>query len=296
MDRKPHSWAGAFQWMLAPALLLMAVFFVWPLAQAVWMSLFDYRHSLYEPTFAGLSNYIALFTSAEFGQAVWNTLLFAGVMLPPMVVLPLLMALLLNGGGPWLEAARTVVYIPVITSMVVVGLAWKWLYAREGLLNQWLTSVSGGWIPPLDWLTSPTVALVAVAIVVVWKGLAYYMMMYLSQLQGIPKDVYEAASLDGATRWQQHWFVTLPYLRPIGAFVLLISTIGTLKLFTEIYVLTNGGPLNATLTWVYFVYRKAFEYLDLGTACAAGLLLMLALGGLSWFQWRVSKAGDEVAT
>ncbi len=216
-------------------------------------------------------------------------------MLPPMAILPLLMALLLNGRGALLETARTVLYIPVITSMVVVGLTWKWLYAREGLLNQWLTTLSGGFIPAMDWLTSPTVALVAVAVVVVWKGLAYYMMMYLSQLQGIPNDVYEAASLDGANRWQQHWYVTLPYLRPIGAFVLLISTIGTLKLFTEIYVLTNGGPLNATVTWVYFVYQKAFEYLDLGTACAAGLLLMLALGGLSWFQWWVSQAGEEVA-
>jgi putative chitobiose transport system permease protein len=278
-----------------PALLLMAVFFLWPLTQAVWMSLFDYRHSLDAPTFTGLGNYVALCNSAEFGQAVWNTVLFALVMLPPMVVVPLLMALLLNGRGPWLEAARTVVYIPVITSMVVVGLAWKWLYAREGLLNKGLSALWGSALPPIDWLTSPSVALIAVAAVVIWKGLAYYMMMYLSQLQGIPKEVYEAASLDGANRWQQHWYVTLPYLRPIGAFVLLISTIGTLKLFTEIYVLT-GGPLNATLTWVYFVYRKAFEYLDLGTACAAGLLLMLALGGLSWFQWWASKAGDEVAS
>ncbi|MFN8614305.1 MAG: sugar ABC transporter permease [Vampirovibrionales bacterium] len=283
----------ALLWMLAPALVLMAVFFVWPLGQAAWMSTLDYRLSLSQPTFVGWHNYAALLQNSEFLTAVVNTLAMGALMLPPMVVVPLLMALLLNGTSWPFQLARTVVYIPVITSMVVVGLAWKWLYAREGLINQWLHSALG-W-PPIDWLVSTQWALGAVAVVVVWKGLAYYMMMYLSQLQGIPTEVYEAARLDGASVWRQHWHITVPYLRPMGAFVLLISTIGTLKLFTEIYVLTNGGPLNATLTWVYFVYRRAFEYLDLGTACAAGLLLMVALAGLSWCQWQWSRADDEVA-
>lgn len=272
---------------------LMLLFFVLPLLMAFGISLSDYSGDIYHPVFIGWNNYSGLMASAPFRDAVKNTLVFLLGVTPALVALPIPLALLVNGELKGLALFRSLIYLPVVISMVVVGIAWRWLYADDGLLN-WMLSQFG--LPKAGWLISPDLALFSVMIVVVWKGLAYYMMMYLAHLQTLSRELYEAAEIDGAGFWRKHWHVTLPHLRPSMAMVAIISTIGSLKVFTEIYVMTHGGPVGATRTWVYFIYERAFENLDLGVASAAGILLMLALLLFSLLEIRLSAARDPLKT
>ena len=173
----------------------------------------------------------------------------------------------------------------------MVGIAWQWLLDSQGLVNYLLSFVG---IQPVGWLVNPDIALWAVAMVIVWRGLGYYMMMYLAQLQTLDKELYQAAEVDGATGWRRHWHITLPHLQPTMAMVAILSTIASLKIFAEIYVMTRGGPAGATRTLVYDLYERAFESLDLGMACAIGVVLMLILLGLSLVQLRVfGEAGSN---
>ena len=268
----------------------MGLFYFVPVLGALWMSFQDSRADLYAPQWVGLANYARLMTHPEFQHTLQTTVVFVAGVVPAMVSLPIAMALLVNGQAPGLSVVRVLLYLPVVVSMVVAGITWKWLLADEGLMNAGLQALG---LPSVPWLLDPTWALLSVMIVVVWKGLAYYMMMYLAQLQSVNTDLYEAASLDGASLLRQHWVVTLPHLRPVMLLVGLISTIGGLKVFTEIYVLTRGGPLKATETLVYFIYQKAFEQLDLGLATAAGVVFALILLGLSIAQVKLFH-GDAV--
>lgn len=259
---------------LALPLLLFAVFFFLPMGMAFYISLLDYGHSLFEPQFVGLANYRTLLQSAHFWQVLWNTLLFMVLVVPAMILLPIPMAVVMNTPVRGIRLVRLLVYLPVVVSLVVAGIAWKWLYASDGLINYLLSQVG---LPRVDWLVSPDWALLAVSIMVIWKGLAYYMMMYLSNLQSVSQELYEAAEIDGANMWQKHWHITLPHLHPVMAMVAIISTIGALKVFTEVYVMTRGGPVGSTETFVYYIYDQAFGQLNLGLASAAGFVLMLIL-------------------
>lgn len=278
-----------YLYLSLPAIFMIGFFFV-PLGMAFRISLLDYAKDIYQPAFVGLGNYIKLSHSAPFWNALQNTFVFLLGAVPAMVVLPIFLALLVNGKLRGIEILRSLIYIPVVISMVVVGIAWRWLYADDGLIN-WLLSLAG--LPKVGWLVNPDIALYSVMIVVVWKGLAYYMMMYLAHLQSISLDLYEAAEIDGANLWQKHWNVTLPHLRPTMVMVGIISTIGSLKVFTEIYVMTRGGPVGATKTLVYYIYERAFENLDLGLASAAGIILMLILLAFSMLEMKLSPKEDQ---
>lgn len=273
-----------YLYLIVPLVLLVAFFF-WPLVMAFNISMLDYGHDLYAPAFVGLENYARLADSAPFWNAMRNTVVFLVGVVPAMVVLPIFMALLLNGEIKGISVFRSLIYVPVVISMVVVGIAWKWLYATDGLINYFLSLVG---LPKVGWLVNPDVALYAVMAVVVWKGLAYYMMMYLAHLQSLSTDLYEAAEIDGAGLWRKHWHITVPHLRPTMVMVAIISTIGSLKVFAEIYVMTRGGPVGATETLVYFIYQRAFENLDLGVASAAGIVLMVILLVFSVIEMRFS--------
>lgn len=276
---------------LALPLGMLALFFLLPAGWAVWMSLHDFDQ-LYSPCWAGLGNYVALWQAPDFRLALWNTVALVALVVPALVTLPILLALLLNQRLPGVEVFKAIAYLPVVTSLVAVGIAWKWLLAGDGLLNAGLRSLG---LPSVGWLTDPSWALLAVAAVIVWKGLAYYAMIYLAQLQTIAPDLYESARLDGADGWRAHWHVTLPLLRPTMMLVGLISLIGGLKTFTEIYVMTRGGPLHATETLVYLIYQWAFERLDLGLACAAGVVLAGVLIAGSLVQLKVLQSENQRA-
>lgn len=277
-----------YWYLLLPALLMMAFFFA-PLLMAFQISLLDYSHDLYTPAFVGLGNYHALLQAAPFWNALKNTFLFLVCVVPAMVVLPIILALLVNGKLRGMSLFRSLIYIPVVTSIVVVGLTWRWMYADDGLINWFLSLLH---LPRVGWLVNPDIALYSIMIVVVWKGLAYYMMMYLAHLQSLSRDLYEAAAIDGANLWQKHWHVTLPHLRPTMVMVAIISTIGCLKIFSEVYVMTRGGPVGATKTLVYYIYERAFENLDLGLASAAGIVLMLILLVLSLVEMQLSHKAE----
>jgi putative chitobiose transport system permease protein len=280
-----------YLYLILPAVFMIGFFFL-PLFMAFGISLSDYSRDIYHPAFVGLANYTHLTQSAPFWSALRNTFVFLLGVVPAMVVLPIFLALLLNGKLKGLSVFRSLIYIPVVISMVVVGIAWRWLYADEGLIN-WFLSLFG--LSKVGWLVSPDIALYSVMIVVIWKGLAYYMMMYLAHLQSLSHDLYEAAEIDGASLWQKHIHITLPHLRPTMVMVGIISTIGSLKVFTEIYVMTRGGPVNATKTLVYYIYERAFENLDLGIASAAGIVLMLILLAFSLLEMKLSPKDEPAA-
>lgn len=269
---------------LGVPLVLLVVFFLVPMGMALYISMLDYEHSIFEPAFIGLENYKALVHSSHFWRVLANTFVFMMGVVPAMIIVPIFVALVVNHRLRGMALFRALIYLPVVVSLVVAGIAWKWLYASDGLINYLLSAMG---LPKVQWLVSPDIALFAVALMVVWKGVAYYMMMYLASLQSIAHELYEAAEVDGAGLWQKHWHVTLPHLRPTMAMVAIISTIGALKVFTEIYVMTRGGPVGATETFVYYIYDQAFGNLNLGIASAAGFVLMAIIFVLSLINIRM---------
>ncbi len=260
---------------LFPALVLLGIFFFIPFFQTFVISLKDYSTDIYNPAFAGLRNYAVLLHSKEFYTALTNTFLFLILVVPFLSIFPLIVAIFINGKIRGVSLYKVLIYLPVVVSIVVVAIAFKWLYAQEGILNYFLQLIN---ISPIGWLTDTRFAMLSVAIVTIYKGIGYYMMIYLSALIGVPKDLYEAAEVDGANEFFKHLTVTIPHLMPTIALVVTVSSISALKVFAEIYVMTKGGPLNSTKTIVYYIYERAFENLDLSMAsCASVVLLILIL-------------------
>lgn len=257
---------------LLPAAVILVIFFFIPFFETVILSFKDYSTDLYSPAFAGFDNYKFLLTSKEFYKVVWNTFLYLIGAVPILATVPLILAILINQKIRGINLYKVLIYLPVIISIVVVAIAFKWLYASQGILN-YIAELVG--FSKIEWLTSPDVAIWAVIIVTIYKGIGYYMMIYLSALVGAPKDLLEAADVDGANLFQKHLNVTVPYLMPTIALVVTVSSISALKVFAEIYVMTRGGPLNSTQTIVYYIYERAFENLDLSIASAASVVLLI---------------------
>lgn len=263
---------------LIPALTVLTVFFFIPFIESFILSFQSYEKNIYSPDWVGLENYIELLSSPVFWKTMLNTFIYVFVAVPLLVILPLAMAILMNQKLKGISIFRVLAYIPVIVSIVVAGIAWKWLYASNGLLNYLLDLFK---LPAIGWLTDPNIALYSVIAVTVWKGLGYYMIIYLSSLVSVPKDLYEAAEIDGANEIQKHLTVSVPHLKPTIALVSIISSISAMKVFVEIYVMTQGGPMNSSKTIVYYIYQRAFENLDLGYASAAGVILLVIIMLLS---------------
>lgn len=259
---------------LLPAFVLLAVFFFIPFIDTILLSFKDFSTDIYNPDFVGFCNYIQLFKSKEFYITLTNTFLFLIMVVPILAIFPLIVAIFINQKIKGVNIYKVLIYLPVIISIVVVAIAFKWLYAQQGILN-YLVELLG--LSPIGWLTDTKFALLSVAIVTIYKGIGYYMMIYLSALIGVPKDLYEAADIDGASEIKKHLTVTIPQIMPTIALVVIISSISALKVFTEIYVMTKGGPLNSTKTIVYYIYERAFENLDLSMASAASVVLLLVI-------------------
>ena len=257
---------------ILPAAVILVLFFFIPFIETVVLSFRDYSTNLYSPNFVGLDNYVELLKSKEFYKVIWNTFLYVVGAVPILATVPLVLAIFINQKIRCLNLYKILIYLPVIISIVVVAIAFKWLYATQGILNYFAELFK---ISPIDWLTSPDVAIWSVIIVTIYKGIGYYMMIYLSALIGAPKDLLEAAEVDGAGLIQKHLNVTIPYLMPTIALVVTVSTISALKVFAEIYVMTRGGPLDSTKTIVYYIYERAFENLDLSMASAASVVLLI---------------------
>ena len=257
---------------LLPAGIILLIFFFIPFFQTVYLSFFDYSSSIYSPDLVGVSNYIKLFHSPVFYKVLWNTFLYLFLAVPFLVIFPLFIAILINQKIRGVTLYKILIYLPVIVSIVVAAIAFKWLYADQGILNFIVTKLG---FEPVGWLTDPKWALLSVVIVTIWKGVGYYMIIYLAALMSVPKELYEACDIDGANFWTKHLTVTVPHVMPTIALVTTISAISAMKVFAEIYVMTKGGPLNSSKTIVYYIYERAFENLDLGYASAMAVVLLV---------------------
>lgn len=263
---------------LLPAAVVLLVFFFIPFFQTIYLSFLDYSTDIYSPTLVGLKNYTNLLYSALFYKVMFNTFVYLFVAVPILAIVPLFLAILINQKLRGLTLYKILIYLPVIVSIVVAAIAFKWLYAQVGILNYFLQVLG---LNAIGWLTDTRFALISVIIVTIWKGIGYYMMIYLASLMSVPKELYEACDIDGAGFFRKHLTVTIPHIMPTIALVTTISAISAMKVFAEIYVMTKGGPLNSSKTIVYYIYERAFENLDLGYASALAVVLLIIVMAFS---------------
>jgi len=215
---------------LLPALIILMLFFFIPFFETIVLSFKDFSTDIYNPTWVGLANYTELLKSQEFYQVMGNTFIYLIGAVPILAIVPLFIAILINQKIRGLTLYKVLIYLPVVVSIVVVAIAFKWLYAQQGILN-YLADLMG--IAPIGWLTDPNVAIYSVILVTIFKGIGYYMMIYLSALMSAPKDLYEAADVDGANIFQKHLNVSIPHLMPTIALVVTISSISALKVLLK---------------------------------------------------------------
>lgn len=263
---------------ILPAIIILTIFFFIPFFQTIGLSFYNYSNSIYNPQFTGLQNYVQILHSNIFYQVMGNTFLYLIIAVPFLVIFPLFLAVLINQKIRGITLYKILIYLPVIVSIVVAAIAFKWLYAQEGILNYFVTLLG---FNPIGWLTDSRFALLSVAIVTIWKGVGYYMMIYLAALMSVPQELYEACDIDGANFLTKHLTVTIPQILPTIALVSTISIISAMKVFVEIYVMTKGGPLNSSKTIVYYIYERAFENLDLGYASALAVILLIVIMAFS---------------
>lgn len=277
---------------LLPALFLISLSVLIPALMALVMSFTATGLDVSEPLrFIGFANFQRLLADPMARQVMFTTFLYLIGVVPPIVLGALALAVLVNQKLPGQTLLRGAFYTPVLVSIVVAAIAFRWLYAENGLINGWFAAVFGDTFLPIGFLTVPHLALPAVMLVTLWKGLGYYMVIFLAGLQGIPKELYEAAELDGSEGWRQHLDITLPLMRPYVTLVAVVSSIAATKVFEEVFLMTQGGPADATRTIVYYVYDQAFSELEISYACTLGLALFFMVMLLTLV--RLVLAGDR---
>ncbi|WHY77817.1 sugar ABC transporter permease [Neobacillus sp. WH10] len=294
--RKKRKWGmqNVTPWLfLLPSILILGIFLIIPILEAFKWSFLDYKIIADTGEFVGLANFKEIFTDKNFWTALINTLLFLVIVLPLNVFLPMILAILVNQKIKGVGTFRVLYYLPVITPMVVAALMWKMLYSQDGIISDLFMKI-GIFDSPTNLLVQSSTALAAVSAITVWKGLGYYMIIYLAGLQSIPKDVYESASIDGASVFQQFKSITVPMLIPSVTLVSVMTIIAGMKVFEEIALTTGGGPSGATTTLVMYIYQK-FMSLDVSIASAAGLVLLLLAIAASLLQMKLtSKREDDL--
>lgn len=276
-------------WILsAPALLLLGIFLLIPFLMAIGLSFTDQRlipNPNLPTQFIGVRNFSRLIEDETFHRALLNNFIFAAVVVPLQTAFALLLAILVNQKLRFTNVFRTVYFSPVVTMMVVVAIVWTFLYnPGEGFINQFLGTVSFGLLGPYDWLNSTKLAFPAIMILSIWQGVGFQMVIFLAGLQDIPSELYEAARVDGANLWQQFWNVTLPQLRNTIIFVVIATTILSFKLFTQVWVMTQGGPQEATMTTMVLLYREGFQQLKVGYASAIAIVFFVIVLAVSLVQ------------
>jgi multiple sugar transport system permease protein len=292
-SRKLRSEGRSAAWLVAPAVVLMATFVLIPIALTFGLAFTNAKLVSPEPaSFIGIDNFSRLFDSPVFWKSLRNTILFAVFVVPLQAGLALVLALLINVKVRGVNVFRTVYFLPVVTSMVVISLLWQFMYQPDGLINSVLRTVSGGAIQGTDWLGNPTTALAAILFMSIWQGVGFHMVIWLSGLQTIPGDLYEASSLDGASNWQNFRYVTWPGLRQTRTFILVTISIAAFSLFTQVQVMTQGGPLDATTTVVYQSVRAGYAQQQTGYASAISLVFFVLVLTVSLIQRYLTRDKD----
>ncbi|HVL26017.1 MAG TPA: sugar ABC transporter permease [Thermomicrobiales bacterium] len=271
---------------LSPVLLLFLVFTFFSVGYAFYLSF--HKWNILEPhkPFVGFDNYARLLDDDRFRQAVLNTIYYTAASVPLTIALGLLVALLLNNQIRGRGFFRTLYYLPVITPLVIASIIWKWVYNGDyGLANYYLLKLHVI-NEPLLWLADKNLAMPSVIITSVWKGVGFAMVVYLAGLQSIPEEYYDAAKIDGATGWRRLRDITIPLLSSTTLFLLVISILGSFQVFTQIFIMTNGGPLGRTRTIVWYIYTTAFKDYNMGYAAAMAFALFAMMLGFTLLQLR----------
>jgi len=292
MKRNPAAWA-----FVLPALTVIGLFFVVPVLAGLALSLTDFDlyalASLDNLRFVGLDNYRQVLTRPLFWQALGNTAYFVVLGVPLSIMLSLGCAVLLQSKlARFKPLFRTALFAPVVTTLVAVAVVWRYLFhMRYGWINQLLGHVG---IAPIDWLGDPQWAMPAIIVFAAWKNFGGNMIIFIAALQAVPEDLYEAARLDGANAWRQFWHVTLPMLGPTLLMVSILTIAGYFQLFAEPYVMTQGGPLQSTVSVLYLMYEEGFRWWNLGAASAVAFVLfaiiVVVTRGLMLFAQRKGAA------
>lgn len=286
-----HGWRqDLIGWSFAaPFVILFGVFLALPILASFVLSFTSFGlRDLENPigsTVVGVQNYVDLFADAKFWKSLGNTVYFVVVGVPLTLALGLVIANALSRGITRFRTAfRVGYYLPVITSIVAIAVVWRFLLNPDvGLINMLLLNVG---ISGPNWLADPTLAMPSIIAMAVWRNLGFAMVVFVAAMQAIPAVLYEAASIDGAGRWQSFRYVTLPMLRPAILFMLVITTIGYLQLFEEPFVMTDGGPLDATLSVTMYMYQQGFEFFHQGYASAIAYVLFLIVAIVAFLQFR----------
>jgi multiple sugar transport system permease protein/raffinose/stachyose/melibiose transport system permease protein len=280
--------------MAAPAILLLAVFLIIPVLLGFGLAFTNARLISPEaPRYIGLDNFTRAFTDdPTFLRSVLNTFLFAVVVVPVQAGFGLLLAVLVNQKIRGVTAFRVIFFIPVVTSIVVVSILWKFMYQPDGLVNSFIDSITFGAWQGTAWLNDPSTALGAIIVLSIWQAVGFHMLIWLSGMQTIPEELYEAARIDGAGTWAQFQHVTWPGLRPTRIFVLITITIAALGLFVQIDVMTQGGPIDSTSTLVYHAVRTGYQQQQIGYGSALSLIFFVIVLFIALIQRYLTRDKD----
>jgi putative chitobiose transport system permease protein len=277
---------------LIPALVVLGVFVIYPIIAVVYYSFTDYD-IVRPPVWVGLDNYQALVQDDTFWLALVHSIVYL-IVTPILIVLSIGLAIIVNRGLRGIHIYRALYFIPAISGSIAIGLSWRWLFERNGLINSVLETL-GVITEPIQWLATPALTLPIAMMLTIWAGVGYYSVIFLAGLQNIPEELYDAARIDGANDFQKHRYVTIPGLRPQIVFVFIISSLAALKVFDEIYVLTNrsGGILDSGVTMVFYLWKEAFQLSHAGYASAIAIVLLAVTLAFSIFNVRLLERGNR---
>lgn len=279
--------------LLAPWILTLLVFWLFPLLYSLYLSFTKYKTLTNEVTWIGFANYVKLFNDPAFIQSLRNTLIFVIGTIPFTMVFALLFATALNNVKRFQYFFRSVLFLPSVTSLIVIALIFTNLYSADGYINK-LLEMAGFANSDKGWLLEPDYALPAVMVMDIWISIGYYTVLFLAAMQNVPKDYYEVADLEGSSRWQVLWRITLPLIKPTILFAVVLNTIKSFQVFAEIYVMTKAGPLGRTTTLVYSVYDNAFGKADgMGYASAIAYVLFFIIALFSAVEFRMLKEREN---
>jgi multiple sugar transport system permease protein len=283
---EPHRAGYLF---ILPMLVLFLLFRIWPTIQGVLLSFQDYRING-GSTWLGFENYRDLFADDIFWGALKVTATYVVISVPLTTISALALALLINRAIRGITLYRAIYFLPYVTSLVMVSVIWLWVYRVDGgLLNGILVGIG---LDPVRWLQDKNLVIPSLAIMAAWKGVGYSMMILLAGLKAIPESLTEASQVDGATSWQTFWRITLPNLRPVLFFVVVIESIGAFQVFDPMYVMTNGGPIRASYSLVYMLYDESFKFQNFGYSAAIGMVLFAITFSVTMLQ-RLMFGRDE---
>jgi putative chitobiose transport system permease protein len=277
---------------LVPALALLGIFVIYPIIAVVFYSFTDYS-IVTPPVWIGLENFENLFADETFWLALTHSIVYL-LVTPILIVLSIALAIVVNRQLRGIHIYRALYFVPAVSGSIAIGLSWRWLFERSGFINSMLLSL-GVIDQPVQWLTNPSLVLPIAMLLTIWAGFGYYSVIFLAGLQNIPEELYDAARIDGATDFQKHRHVSIPGLRPQIVFVFIISSLAALKVFDEIFVLTNqtGGILDSGVTMVFYLWQQAFVLGHAGYASAIAIALLAVTLVFSIFNVRILESRTD---